>query len=163
MKTLGNKITELRTMKHMTPEDLAVQMNVSNQAVSKWENDLSIPDITLLIQLADFFEVSLDDLLRNQENLPTVQMVPKEIRKPMDQLMFKIIVKDGKDNVRVNLPMKLVKTCLEIGLSLPSVTNNPSLQGIDLNKIMELVDVGCIGKLVEIDSENGEHVEIVVE
>lgn len=164
MKTLGQKITELRKLKHMTQEDLATQLNVSSQAVSKWENDLSIPDITVLIELADFFQVSLDELLRQKESTPVVQMVPVEVRKPLEQLMFKIIVdKPDGEKIRVNLPMKLVKAALEIGLTLPSVTNNSSLQGIDLNKIMELVDAGCIGKLVEVDESDGSHVEITIE
>lgn len=163
MKTLGNKISELRKLKQMTQEDLAIQLNISSQAVSKWENDLSIPDITLLIQLADFFEVSLDDLLRNKETQPTVQVVPEEIRKPIEKLMFRLIVSGNGKNVKLNLPMKLVKTCLEIGLSLPSVGQNVNLQDIDLNKIIELVESGCVGTLMEVDNDSGEHVEIVVE
>ena len=51
----NNKIAELRKLKQMTQEELATQFNVSSQAVSRWENDLSIPDITLLIQIADQF------------------------------------------------------------------------------------------------------------
>ena len=78
MKTLGNKIAELRKVKQMTQEDLAAQFNVSSQAVSKWENDLSIPDVTLLIQIADFFEVSLDDLLRQQETKKVVDASSKK-------------------------------------------------------------------------------------
>lgn len=163
MKTLGNKISELRKLKQMTQEDLASQLNVSSQAVSKWENDLSIPDITVLIELADFFQVSLDDLLRHKDQLPTVQVVPEEIRKPMDQLMLKIIVEKTGEIVRINLPMKLVKLGLEIGLGLPSINNNEQLNDVDFHKIIELVENGCVGKLIEIDRENGEHVEIVVE
>ena len=110
MKTLGNKIAELRKLKQMTQEDLAAQFNVSSQAVSKWENDLSIPDVTLLIQIADFFEVSLDDLLRQQETKKVVQLVPEEIRKPIEKLMFKLIVSSKGNEVLINLPMKLIKT-----------------------------------------------------
>lgn len=163
MKTLGNKISELRKLKQMTQEDLAAQFNVSSQAVSKWENDLSIPDITVLIEMANFFNISLDELLRQQDNLPSVQVVPEEIRKPLEKLMLKIIVTTNDKKVRINLPMKLVKTCLEIGLALPSINQNDTLQNIDLNKVLELVESGCIGTLMEIDSEDGEHIEIVVE
>ena len=163
MKTLGNKIAELRKVKQMTQEDLAAQFNVSSQAVSKWENDLSIPDVTLLIQIADFFEVSLDDLLRQQETKKVVQLVPEEIRKPIEKLMFKVIVSSKGKEVLINIPMKLVKTCLEIGLALPSINQNDILQNIDLNKVLELVESGCIGTLMEIDSEDGEHIEIAVE
>ena len=49
MKSLGTKISELRKAGSMTQDDLAVKMGVSPQAVSKWENDLSMPDLPILI------------------------------------------------------------------------------------------------------------------
>ena len=61
MKTLGTKIAEYRKLKKMTQEELASKLNVSSQAVSKWENDLSIPDLQILIELSDIFNVSLDN------------------------------------------------------------------------------------------------------
>lgn len=60
--TLGNKIAELRKEKGMTQEVLANELGVSNQAVSKWEANQSCPDIQLLPQIADFFQISLDSL-----------------------------------------------------------------------------------------------------
>ena len=45
MKTLGKKINEYRKLAGYTQEELAEKVNVSSQAVSKWENDLSVPDL----------------------------------------------------------------------------------------------------------------------
>lgn len=59
---LGNKIANLRKEKNMTQEQLAQQLNISNQAVSKWESAQSYPDIQLLPQLADIFGISIDAL-----------------------------------------------------------------------------------------------------
>ena len=59
-QTLGSRITELRRKKNMTQEELAAELGVTPQAVSKWENDLSCPDITLLPQLARLFGVTTD-------------------------------------------------------------------------------------------------------
>ena len=47
MKSLGTKISELRKARSMTQDELAVKMGVSPQAVSKWENDLSMPDLPI--------------------------------------------------------------------------------------------------------------------
>ena len=57
MATLGNRIALYRKQNNYTQEELASKLNVSSQAVSKWENDLSIPDISLLIDLANLFNV----------------------------------------------------------------------------------------------------------
>ena len=60
--TLGKRISELRTKHHLSQEQLAEIMNVSRQAVSKWEKDLSNPDTGNLIALAQLLDVSVEYL-----------------------------------------------------------------------------------------------------
>lgn len=60
---LGKRIKELRIENNLTQEELAEQLGVSFQAVSRWENDLTYPDITLLPILANMFDVTVDYLL----------------------------------------------------------------------------------------------------
>ena len=62
-ETLGRRIARLRLGKTATQERLAKELNVSPQAVSKWENDINYPDISLLPDLARFLGVSVDELL----------------------------------------------------------------------------------------------------
>ena len=59
---IGNKIKVLRKEKGVTQEELANSVGVSFQAVSKWENNIALPDITLLPMLAEYFGVSMDEL-----------------------------------------------------------------------------------------------------
>ena len=59
---LGNKIRELRRAKNMTQEQLALALNISAQAVSKWEMSASYPDVAMIPIIASFFKVSLDEL-----------------------------------------------------------------------------------------------------
>ena len=63
-KTLGARIAELRKEKGMTQLELAQQMGVTDKAVSKWERDLSCPDINTVHRLAEVLGVSLDDLMQ---------------------------------------------------------------------------------------------------
>ncbi|MBQ2902326.1 MAG: helix-turn-helix transcriptional regulator [Agathobacter sp.] len=60
---LGTKIKELRKAKNISQEILAEYLGVSFQAVSKWENEAGLPDVTLIPAIASFFEVSTDELL----------------------------------------------------------------------------------------------------
>ena len=62
MSTLGSRLLELRKQKGFTQEQLAEKLNVTNQSVSKWEKDINAPDITLLVELADLLETSVDYL-----------------------------------------------------------------------------------------------------
>ena len=161
--TIGKQITALRKGQGMTQEDVAKQVGVSSQAVSKWENDVSCPDIMLLPEISKLFGVTVDALLGCEPQMP-VQLVPKEERKKIDSLMLRIIVNssDG-DKVRINLPMTLIKTGIELGFNMSQVSGSSALDGIDLNQIMSMVENGLIGKLVEVESNDGDNVEIVVE
>ncbi len=161
--TLGQKIGSLRREKEWTQEELAEKLGVSAQAVSKWENDVSCPDIMLLPEISKLYGVTVDALLGCEPQMP-VQLVPKEERKKIDSLMLRIIVNssDG-DKVRINLPMTLIKTGIELGFNMSQVSGSSALDGIDLNQIMSMVENGLIGKLVEVESNDGDNVEIVVE
>ena len=162
-ETMGNRIAKYRKAKGMTQEELANAMGVSSQAVSKWENDASCPDISLLPQLSRVLGITTDELLTGKHD--EVKLVPAEERKSMDELTFRIKVDsaDG-DKVRINLPMSLVKIGLEMGVDISSsMSNSESLKNVDMKKIIDLVERGAIGKLVEVDSADGDIVEVVVE
>jgi transcriptional regulator with XRE-family HTH domain len=92
---------------------MAEKLNVTAQAVSKWENDISCPDIMLLPKIALMLSVTVDELLSDAPK-KNIEFVPEEKRKSIDDLMFRIYInsKDG-DKVKVNLPMPLVKMGLE--------------------------------------------------
>lgn len=166
--SIGRKIYELRRAKGMTQEALAEKMNVSAQAVSKWENDLSCPDVAALPKLAGILGVSVDELL-GADPEPEVRLVPPDER-DMSKLMLRICVdsSDG-DKVRVNLPLSLIQAALDIGLSLSQVTGSLNIDGsdalksIDIVQILSLVEKGAIGKLVEVESADGDTVSITVE
>ena len=60
---IGKNILDLRKQKNITQEDLAAHLGVTATAVSKWENNYTLPDILMLCALADYFDVTTDDLL----------------------------------------------------------------------------------------------------
>jgi transcriptional regulator with XRE-family HTH domain len=76
---IGNKIKELRKARGITQEQLANSIGVSFQAVSKWENNIALPDITLAPALASYFDVSLDTLF--EFNLKKIEEDAFEIAK----------------------------------------------------------------------------------
>ena len=85
-QTLGQKIAELRKAKNMTQLELANQLNITDKAVSKWERDISCPDINTFPKLAEIFGVSVDELLQannavsdNKENKDIVDLVLKAV------------------------------------------------------------------------------------
>lgn len=78
--TIGNTIRKLRKQRGLTQEQLADSIGISFQAVSKWENNIGLPDITLLPVLAAFFGCSTDELLgyNKSEIKEEVRRIAKE-------------------------------------------------------------------------------------
>ena len=162
--TLGKRIAALRRQKDLTQDNLAQILDVSSQAVSKWENDQTCPDISLLPQLAQTLGVSVDELLSGKsEHPPVVQMLPKEKQKDINDMMLRIIVDSAGDKVRLNFPLALVQVALDMGMELPNISGSSVMKSIDLKQIMELVQRGAMGNLVDVESADGDTVHILVE
>ena len=111
--SIGDRIVQLRTDKNMSQNQLAKAMEVSRQAVSKWENGQSIPDAAKMIRLTEVLETDLEYLSTGRvvvpsrppvvlETVKTVE-VEKVIEKPIIQVVEKIV--DRKVEVPVEVPV----------------------------------------------------------
>ena len=163
--TLGERIAEKRKAKGLKQDELAEMLGISAQAISKWENDISCPDIMTLPDLAQRLGCTVDELLTGREEPKAAVLVPEGERKDFDKLMLRVLINAcGGEAVRVNLPMPLVKLLLESGVSINTIGGD-KMNGlnIDWDAIVSMVERGVIGKLVEIDSGRGDTVLIVAE
>ncbi len=161
-ETFGQRFQRLRKAKGFTQEQIADKVNISYQAVSKWENDINSPDISILGELANILEVTVDELL-GRVDPNKVTLVEEPQRKELKNMVLKIIVdsKDG-DKVNIKLPMLIIKTFLDSGMPI-SINGNKSLENIDFKQIFDLVEQGVVGELVNSESKDGDIVRIVVE
>lgn len=97
--SIGERITELRKMQNLSQGQLAEAMEVSRQAVSKWENDLSAPDSMKLIRLAELLDTDIEYLSTGRRNfarrppvvLKTTETVEKIVEKPVVQIVEKVV------------------------------------------------------------------------
>lgn len=153
---IGNNIALLRKQKGITQEELANELGVSAQAVSKWENNSSCPDVSLLTSIADYFGITVDALLRAEEQEIVDETVNKDeqYKKGSNKkININIIQQNGKEN-NVKVPFVFVKLGLNIG----------SMFGLDKNiteKINSLIEEN-VTDVVDIDTENGEHITITI-
>ena len=65
--TFGERLYELRKSKNISQEEMAELLDVSRQSISKWENDKAYPEMTRLLFMSEYFDVSLDYLMRGTE------------------------------------------------------------------------------------------------
>ena len=157
---IGNNIAALRKEKGITQEELANILGVSAQAVSKWENNSSCPDVALLTDIADYFGVTVDALLRAQGDeitsvQPQVNTSSQAQNNFTKNVSIKIVQQNGKTN-NIKIPFKFAKIGLNIG----------NIFGLDkeiADKIGALINGESIGELVDIFTENGEHITITLD
>ena len=163
--TLGQRISMLRKLKELRQDDLAEKLGVSPQAVSKWENDQTCPDIMLLPKLAGVLGVTVDHLLSGESAaVPEAILVPAEQRKDINDMILRIIADTADGNkARVNLPIALLKVAIETDMAMPQIAGSSALNNIDFRQLYELVNRGFMGNLVEVETPEGDTVRIYVE
>lgn len=162
-ETFGQRFTRLRKEKNFTQEEIALKLSISAQAVSKWENDISMPDISILTSIADIFDITLDELL-GREKKQDVILVNEEDKKDINKMVLrmKVVSSDGS-KVNINIPIPLLKVCIESGMEMPQVNGSKHFSNIDIKQIYALIEQGVIGELMTVESSEGDKVVIVVE
>ena len=86
----GKQIKQIRTKEGLTQEQMAQKLNVTRQAISNWENDKNLPDLELLIQIAQVFSLSLDQLILGGNDMNN---------------MTEKLIKDGSETRRAKFNM----------------------------------------------------------
>ena len=82
-KKIGNLLKKLRSEKGLTQEQLAEILNVSNRTVSRWETGSNMPDISLLVEIADFYDISIPEIINGERKSEKMNEEVKEVAKTM--------------------------------------------------------------------------------
>lgn len=120
MKSIGETIAYFRKQKGLTQSELAEKMNVTDKAVSKWERNLSCPDINAISKLADILDVSVEELLKTKKQ----------------------DYSNSKIKELINLILKAVGLAMGIGVVVLNILNKMELKS---SIIMLGIGMFCIG------------------
>jgi len=105
-KQLGANIVTYRKRSGLTQARLAERLNYSDKAISKWERGESMPDVLTLVQLAELFEITVDDLLRDPDEIPANSGGP--IEQAMEAAVEKTLKRKANKRVILWLSSLLV-------------------------------------------------------
>ena len=167
--SLGRRIAELRKAQGLTQEALAEALNITAQAVSKWENSQSCPDIMTLPPLAQLLDVSVDTLLTGET--PIVPGMPQPAPHRAEELIVRIMIDEaGGNRFNVNLPFTVFKLGARYGMLTITWNDNEAsleqkssmLADLDFNTMVRMIESGVTGKLLELD-DDGERLVIWTE
>lgn len=162
-KTIGKKLYELRKQSGFTQDYVAEKLGVSAQAVSKWENDIACPDIMTLPNIANLYGISIDELFKNEEVKSNVKFEKTE-KINENELIFRVYVDTANgDDIKVNLPYLLVKEIINVGKNISGVVAGVDLSIVDFESVFKMVEMGVLGELVTVKTQNGDIIRVVVE
>jgi len=116
----GEKLKSVRKTKGWSQEELAEKLFVSRQSVSKWENGQNYPSIEVIIKLSDLFEVSIDELLRTDEDLKEkVIKDSKQLAHPKLKFLFDVVFLLGVTLLIIKIGYLGLNKFANTDLSLP--------------------------------------------
>ena len=98
---IGAFIKELRKEKELTQEQLAEQFNVSRRTVSRWETGRNLPELDILIEMADYYEVELRELLNGERK-------SESMNKELEETVLKIAEYSNEDKLKITKRMHLL-------------------------------------------------------
>lgn len=161
-RTIGSRIAQGRKSKGYTQEEFSQMLGVTAQAVSKWENDTSCPDIQLLPKIAKIIDMTTDELLTGKK-----QDVTKETQAPnIDTSNLKIninVLKSGQNPVNVSLPFIMLKNFAKIGNGISGIVGNGAIDSVKFDEILTLVENGATGELLNVVADDNTNVKISIE
>lgn len=149
--TIGTNIAKYRREVGMTQAELAEKMNVSVQAVSKWENDVSCPDLEKIWQLASILNTSAESILSGENSLAATKLSSDtDFSKRL--LLIKVNVNNAESvDITLRIPIELIMRSREEG-RLNTLLGEYGEQIPE--SVFEMIASGVVGPVVNINTEN---------
>ncbi len=161
-ETIGSRISKARKSKGYTQEQFSQLLDVTAQAVSKWENDISCPDIQLLPKISEILDMTTDELLTGKKSNQKEDTAKGNI----DTTNLKVninITKTGQNPVNVSLPLSMIKKFAKIGNGISGIIGNGAIDNIKFDEILTLVENGATGEILNIVADDNATISITIE
>lgn len=171
--TLGERIAELRKKHNYTQEEFSQLLGITAQAVSKWENGVSCPDIMLLPKLSQLLGVTIDELMgvkpiadeKPRDQAEAVQSaqhftIPQTELKKL-KVRLHIIDNKGK-HFNVTLPVSFVLRATGMGIKISTILGNSAISDVQTEQILNLLKSGATGEVFDFCGEDGTKITIEI-
>jgi transcriptional regulator with XRE-family HTH domain len=144
--SIGKNIALLRRAKGLTQAELGDLLGVSNQAVSKWESEMSMPDVMLLSDIAKVFGVDLNDLYGTAKEIPEFSIpVPESETNTQDRRILNISAKVEGVDVKIRMPAKALQSILDLCFDDDDEQKKA---------LTEILDSPMSGTVIDVDNED---------
>lgn len=149
--TIGQNISVYRKKAGMTQEELSEKMNVTSQAVSKWENDLSYPDLETVNRLSRILGTTVDAILNGEESIPEVKVAYGENIDKRIMVLSTKVKQPVEVTANLRLPLALLYK-LKASDKLAEVVGEDEAKWVE--EALELAKAGVVGSLLSAHTED---------
>ena len=116
---IGKFLKELRKKKGLTQEQIAEKFNVSNRTISRWENGNNMPDLDILIEISDYYEVDLREILNGERKSENMDKEMKEtVLRAVDYTNAEAELPDKKQDTKREMPYFITRQGMSANLDL---------------------------------------------
>ena len=98
---VGSFLKELRKEQNLTQEQFAEQLGVSGRSVSRWETGINMPDISLLVEIAEFYDVSISEIIDGERK-------SEKMNKELEETVLKVAEYSNEDKIKLTKRMHLL-------------------------------------------------------
>ncbi len=148
--SIGQNIAYYRKKCGLTQEELSVKMNVTAQAISKWENDLSYPDLACINTLAAVLNTTVNNLINGEEDLSGIAVSKND---DVKKKILLISVESKKENhpakIKLRMPMEAILEAKNDELL------GTFFAGSEMDLILTAIKSGSVGPIVDVESDQG--------
>jgi len=123
---IGAFLRDLRKEKRITQEQLAEELGVSGRTISRWETGNNMPDISLLVEIAEYFDVSIPEIIKGERKSEDMKEEAKEVAETMSDYA-KAEKEQLVKSIRNMSIMGLIALLVYMGLNVTGVYNRNSL------------------------------------
>lgn len=160
LSTLGERLASARKNKGLTQDELANHLDVTPQAISKWENNLSCPDILLLPKISEILGVGIEELLTGSEKKEAAVKIPLTDN---SKLRLKINISPvNKKPTKITVPVALVKRIARIGNGISGIVGGDTISSSQMEEILSLAEEGATGEILNIEADDGTIIKIEI-
>lgn len=160
LNTLGERLASARKNKGLTQDELANHLDVTPQAISKWENNLSCPDILLLPKISELLGIGIEELLTGSGKKEAAVKTPVTDN---SKLKLKINISPiNKKPTKITVPVALVKRIARIGNGISGIIGGDTISSSQMEEILSLAEEGATGEILNIEADDGTVIKIEI-
>ena len=149
---IGSFLRELRKEKALSQEELAERFGVSSRSISRWENGNTMPELEILVELADFYQVDVREIIEGERKSTGAEESGEELKKAAEYAKTEKNIAVRRQRILILISLAVLALCIPLGaLLLPALPETSILRSDKFWKVVGFTSVAILWAIVIIE------------